>query len=241
MHASNKRRTKTKGSMECGETFVILNPMEMHEQAMVGNRPAKVQWEAYIRNELLNDKQYTLVTRLLYTYPVKRKTSVILHQTFPILENARIADKDPQLISRRHCLSELGNVEMQFCTAFDTKRDGRVFLMGISYLTPDLSTSNCQLKLGLLTPSQKTEVTLSMMNLGDPNDIYTFMVTMVVPYTGCKLCAAFSPPIDTRTRMLKCGKCWKHMQFPVWYCDSECQALDYKRHRRCDGCGGSKK
>jgi hypothetical protein len=240
-HVKSRPRAKRSMSIERSETFVILDPMQMHEHAMIGNKPLKVQWEAYLRNELLNDKQYTLVTRLLYTYPVKRKTSVVLHQTFPILEDARLADKDPGLICKRHCFRDLGNVELHFCNAFDTVHFGRVFLIGISYLAPDLLSSNCQFKLGLLTPSQTAELTLSMTNLGNPSDIYTFMVTMIVPYTGCRLCATFSPPVDTRTRMLKCGRCWKDLQFPVWYCSTECQALDYKRHRVCDGCGVMKK
>jgi hypothetical protein len=37
--------------------------------------------------------------------------------------------------------------------------------------------------------------------------------------------------------MPKCGRCWKDLQFPVWYCDDECQRLDFKRHQGCDGCG----
>lgn len=226
---------------ESGETFVVLDPEMMHNEAMVENNGCKVAWEQYIRSELLTGRQYSLVTRMLYTYPVEKKTSVLLHQAFPILKHAVMADASLDLLPPCKQFRALGNVDFQFCTAFDIEHHGRVFLIGVSCLPPTLSAENCRLKIGVLVPSETNELTISMTNNGDPNDIYIFMVTLVVPFTGCSLCSSFEESEDTRTHMLKCGRCWKSLRFPVWYCDRECQKLDYKRHRRCDGCGVVKK
>ena len=244
MRGNNKKATAQRSKMhdcESGETFVILDPMQMHAEAMQENRSCKAAWELYFRSEILPEKKYSLVTRMLYTYPVKKKTSVVLHQTFPILEHATMADVDPGFVPQRAHFKELGNVDLQFCAAFDTKHHDRVFLVGISCLPPTLTSKDCSLKIGLLVPSEANEHTLSMTNYGDLNDVYIFMVTLVAPFTGCRLCSVFGDSEDTHPHMRKCGKCWENLHFPVWYCDAECQRLDYKRHRRCDGCGCLKK
>jgi len=226
---------------EAGETFVIIDPVQMHNEAMIENRECKLKWEQYIRSEMLTGRQYSLATRLLFTYPVKQKTSVLLHQAFPILKYATMVEVDSGFVPRRGQFTALGNVDLQLCTAFDLEQHGRVFLLGVSCLPSTLSAKDCSLKIGALVPSDTNELTLSMINNGNPNDIYIFMVTLVVPFTGCRLCGACHDSTDTRTHMLKCGRCSKALQFPVWYCDKECQRLDYPRHKRRDGCGVAKK
>ncbi len=44
--------------------------MKMHNKAMQENQSCKITWEMYFSNELLREKQYTLVTRMLHTYSV---------------------------------------------------------------------------------------------------------------------------------------------------------------------------
>jgi hypothetical protein len=218
------------------ETFVIINPMTMHTEAMRENRSCKTTWEMYFRSELLTERQYSLVTRMMHTYPVKKKTSIILPQAFPVLEHATMAETDPTFLPQRVHLKELGNVHLQFCKAFDTVQHNRVFLVGISFLPHTLNSKNCSLKIGRLIPSYNDDYTLSMSNQGHIADMYMFMVTLVIPFTGCNRCSHFGKSDDTHPHMRRCGRCWKNLHFPIWYCDEECQRLDYERHRRCDGC-----
>jgi hypothetical protein len=218
------------------ETFVILDPMQMHTEAMNSCQEYKETWEGYFRNHILTEQRYALITRILFTYPSKHKTSVLLHRTFPILKGAALSDFEPGFAIKHAQFNTLGNVDLKFCAAFDTREHGRVFLVAISCLPPDVDPDICGLKIGRLAPSAK-HLTLSMTNYGDPDDVHVFMVSLVVPFTGCRLCSQLGHSPDTRPRMRKCGRCWKNNGTPVWYCDPECQRLDYKRHRRCDGCG----
>jgi hypothetical protein len=220
------------------ETFVILDPMQMHTEAMNSCREYKETWEGYFRNHILTEQRYALITRILFTYPSKHKTSVLLHRTFPILKNAALSDFEPGFAIKNAQFNTLGNVDLKFCATFDTREHGRVFLVAISCLSPDPDPNICGLKIGRLAPSAK-HLTLSMTNYGDPDNVHVFMVSLVVPFTGCRLCSQLGHSPDTRPRMRKCGRCWKNNGTPVWYCDPECQRLDYKRHRRCDGCGAA--
>jgi hypothetical protein len=37
---------------------------------------------------------------------------------------------------------------------------------------------------------------------------------------------------NREARLLRCGRCWKELRAPVWYCDALCQKADYARHKK---------
>ena len=225
-------RSKTMQNVERDpDTFIITDPAQMHATAMSEHRQYKAMWERYFRSKVLPEQRYGLVTRMLFTCPDTPKTAVVLRHAFPALANATLSKFEPGFTIEPASFHELGNIDLQFCAGFDTPHHGRLFVVAISCLPPPLDPRHCSLKMGRLL----NEHTLAMTNSG--GHAYLFLVTLVVPFTGCQLCAAYGESKDTRTHMRKCGRCWRTRHFPVWYCSTECQRLDYKRHRSCDECG----
>ena len=49
------------------------------------------------------------------------------------------------------------------------------------------------------------------------------------------LCRACGKTLDDK--LLRCGRCWRALCAPVWYCCADCQTADYPRHRK--NCGKS--
>ena len=236
MPKTNKKvRTKTMMQVDDDDinddnAAVVFNPMQMHTVAVSENQHHKAKWQNYFRTEVLPEQRYGLVTRLLYTCPEKSKTIAILSQVFPVLENAAIANFELGFAIQRARFQELGNVDLQFCAGFDTQHNGRLFIVAVSCLSPDLDPTHCTLRIGRLLDDH----TLTMTNTDAKK--YLFMVSLVVPFTGCQLCSQIPDATDTRSHMRKCGRCWSTRHFPVWYCGRKCQRLDYNRHVRCDGC-----
>ena len=231
------------------ETFLVKDAKRMHEEAMVENEASLKNWEWYLREEIFSKSQYTLCTRAIFTYPKEKKTSVLLTNAFPILREAKVSSICPEFVPDRKEFDTLGNVDLHFCSAFDTKNQGRVHLLGISVISSPAFRNKSRLQMGMLASSQEEEslivpadkrgkLTLSMTNLGNPEEIFLFLITMIVPFSGCRFCGRKGLPTKTtHSGMLKCGRCWKQNHFPVWYCDQECQKADYPRHTRNDGCG----
>ena len=228
----------------------------MHEDALLENKEAMKDWERLLRTHLFTDQQYGLVTRLLFSYPNYAKTSVVLCQAFPILEGAAVVSSEttsPE--EKRPSIDENGNIQVFFSTVFDTRHHGQVDLLGIGVILSDEHSNSCQLQIGILAEQsahtnekirlEETGLTLSMTNKGkDPSEIFLFMVTMMIPFKGCRHClrksdghTSTAPPQSTHARMLKCGRCWERLRFPVWYCNTDCQPAHYQRHHTQDGCG----
>ena len=231
------------------ETFLVIDASRMHEEAMVENAASQKNWEWYVREKIFTDCQYTLCTRAMFTYPKHKKTSVILTDAFPVLHEAKVSSIYPKFIPDRQEMDTLGNVDLHFCSAFDTKHYGKVHMLGISVISSPAFRNMSKLQMGMLTSSPEEEgivvpgekrgkLTLSMTNLGKPEEIFLFLVTMIVPFSGCRFCGRKGRHLKTtHPEMLKCGRCWKKNHFPVWYCDQECQKADFPRHSRNDGCG----
>lgn len=74
---------------------------------------------------------------------------------------------------------------------------------------------------------------LSMTNSGDPDHMHMFLVTMLMPFQGCRLCRS----TVAQPGMVRCGQCWKTLSFPVTYCSRQCRLSDAKRHERDECCG----
>ena len=233
-------------AIEMRETFLVPDAFQMHNTALIENEAVIKIWERYLRKEVFPGQQYTLITRALYTYQNMKKTSVILHRAFPILENATICTINPDFVPKRSDIDALGNVHMHFVSSFDTLNHGRVHLIGITAMgNPD---KRCTLKMGMVTASnpdgtpkppskERGDLTLSMTNLGDLNDICLFFITMIVPFTGCRGCGFMGTSKTTRAKMSKCSRCWDNLLFPVCYCSKSCQVVDFQRHSKMDGCG----
>lgn len=231
-------------ALKPNETFLVPDAMDMHRNAYVENKACVNNWEWYLRKEIFRGQKFTLITRALHTYPKMKKTSVILHKAFPVLEKAVVSTINPDFVPMRSKIDALGNVQMHFVSSFDTRHHGRVHILGISVLE-SASPNQCTMQLGMISASnddgspsaaRTPELTLSMTNLSQrPNDIFLFFATMVVPFTGCRLCGSMGESRTTHARMPKCSRCWSRLQFPVWYCSAECQRADYARHK--GGCG----
>ena len=244
-------------SLSLAETFLIKDAEQMHRDALTENHQSMKNWEWLLRTHLITDERYGLVTQLMFSYPRRLKTSVLLCQAFPILKGARIVEEHtklhPDTNQNPQELEDLSHVEFYFNTVFSTLHHGHVHLIGIGVLTSKEQRGSCSLQIGVLAgqmrltdvspaiPSDKEGLTLSMMNKSNnPDEIFMFMVTMLIPFNGCTYCHSKGDDAQTRTtrtRMLKCGRCWKRLRFSVWYCNAECQRADRHRHRSQDGCG----
>ncbi len=220
--------------------------MRMHQNGLIENEECLKSWEWYLRTHIFQKQQFSLVTRVLHTYPKKKKTSVILHKMFPVLEKATLSTINPDFVPQRSEIDALGNVQMHFVSTFDTQNHGKVHMIGISILHDvAVGPNQCKMQLGAIAASdddglpaagtKDPELTISMTNNGKVTDIHLFFATLVIPFTGCRLCRSMGDSCTTRTRMPKCSRCWSRLQFPVWYCSSTCQHTDFERHR--DGCG----
>jgi len=59
-----------------------------------------------------------------------------------------------------------------------------------------------------------------------PLTLVGLCVSLVYQRSCCVACG------KDNAKLLRCGRCWKMLRAPVWYCGPECQAADYPRHRR---------
>jgi hypothetical protein len=217
----------------------------MHKEAMIENTPALKEWEKYLRNKVFTDQKFTLITRLIFSYPRKHKTSVMMSQLFPVLMNARIESSEDAFSKNNSKISTLASFQVNFCSVFETRHHGHVQVLGVGLQGTDMQDDTCDLRIGLLTTTDhrlSNGLTLSMTNKGRPDKISLFMVTMVVPFICCRFCTRrntsnHNEPQTTHPRMMKCGRCWEKLHIPVWYCSRECQTADFHRHRSEEGCG----
>jgi hypothetical protein len=248
------RKAEAAKNQQMAETFLIGNATQMHQEALTENRVSLKNWEGFLRQSIFTDQRYGLITRLLYSYPQRHKTSVRLNQVFPVLEGAEItAQKDAFFANKTIPIKfrSLDNVQLYFSTVFNTRHHGHVNLIGVGVLPSETMRYRCRLQMGTLVAinsddpieSESGNLTLSMTNLSDdPEARFHFMVTMLVPFNGCTHChRAGKTTAPTRVQMLKCGRCWERLHFPVWYCCAECQRADLSRHRTEEGCGGRRK
>jgi hypothetical protein len=226
------------------ETFLIKDALQMHKEAMIENAPALKEWELYLRHRIFSDQKFTLITRLIFSYPKKPKTSVMMSQLFPVLTNARIDSSEDNFTKKYLRTPSMGHFQVNFCSVFETRYHGHVQVLGVGLQPAEAKDETCDLRIGLLTTTDhrlSNGLTLSMTNKGSSDKISLFMVTMIVPFVCCRFCAkrTVSPhePDTTHPRMMKCGRCWDKLHIPVWYCGRQCQTADFDRHRSEEGCG----
>ena len=251
MNKQHKEDKTEPMSLVFNETFLIKDSSRMHKDALVDNQEEPKKWELFLRQHVFTDQKFGLTTQMMFSYPHKKKTSVVLCQAFPVLNGAKIiAEEKDFVISNKKAMrsSAMGNVELFFSTILKTHSHGHVNLLGISVLPSSELRDSCKLEISTILTNTKggesirleeTGLTLSMTNLGKKLDeVFLFMVTMVIPFTGCRKCMRSSnDTTTTHPQMLKCGRCWDKLRFPVWYCCAECQHADYARHRAQEGCG----
>jgi hypothetical protein len=244
---TKQRHNTEKKGPRMDETFLVTNATQMHEEALTENRGSMKNWERFMRERLFPEARFGIVTRMLFSYPRQPKTSARLHQAFPVLEGAKFLGKDVDLLSQKpECMrfKELDTVQLHFNSFFETRRHGVVNITGIAVLPSPIMRDLCRLQIGSLAPTKDDpggDMTLSMTNFGtEPDTMFLFMVTMLVPFSGCRCCGKRTRPSSadpTRAHMRKCGRCWAQLRYPIWYCSVECQRSDHRRHRAEEGCG----
>ena len=209
---------------------LITDINRMDEDAKTENMIPIKQWEQYLRCEIYPNRHITPVTRALFTYPSVTVTDVRLGDAFPVLKRATIVPICPELLPRCPQVELLDNVQLHFAVTFDTVWHGQVHLIAVSVPETLRSRGKCHIQL---KSEDDEEITLSMTNHGDIEDLHIFFVTLIVPYRGCRRCRYEAIHDD----MYRCGKCWRKLQFPVIYCSKRCQSLDFMRHCKHEGCG----
>ena len=128
---------------------------------------------------------------------------VVLKELFPALEGAREL--------KRSC-------EYDLQVLFDTERYDRVIVV-------------CSgMNKGEMVKFVDGQVYAYPRQFSGPLTAAGLCVSLVYQRSNCLACGKE----DTGdARLLRCGRCWKTLRAPVWYCGPECQAADYyPRHRR---------
>ena len=128
---------------------------------------------------------------------------VVLKELFPALEGAREL--------KRSC-------EYDLQVLFETERYDRVIVV-------------CSgMNKGEMVKLVDGQVHAYPGEFSGPLTIVGLCVSLIYQRSCCLACGKE----DTGdSRLLRCGRCWKTLRAPVWYCGPECQAADYyPRHKR---------
>ena len=210
----------------------MFNPSKMHTAACAieQNAQAMQAWERFMQTELFTAVEFSTVTRLIFTCPKFRKTSVMLMDVFPALNGATLAPMSTEYTPDIEIIERLGNVRAHGMLSFDTLHHGQVHLLTISVAENPTAKDQCEISLTNESP-ESLDFMFTMTNHGDLDNVHLFFTTLVVPFAGCKTCS------KKTSSMTKCMQCWDTMQFPIWYCGKQCEHADGERHRTQEGCG----
>ena len=168
-----------------------------------------------------------------------------LQELFPVLKGARFnLDENSRLASDK-ALSE--STDFKFTGTDDT---------GFATVVRFTTVRHGQVMFSFTGKSDQTGCTFQFVQrlVGDTAQHFLYINTP--PTAKCVIspslvwrsgirCQACRMTLEDRAKhdsestkgkkLLRCGRCWRTLCAPVWYCCAECQAADYPQHRQFCG------
>jgi hypothetical protein len=164
---------------------------------------------------------WTLTNLSIHYTPQSPLINVVLQELFPVLEGAVVCGG-----ALMRSFVPPGSSISHMHVPFDTMHHGQVMVACVGF------DEGCRMEIVQTNVEGHTAACHCLR--GYPELIKSIAhcgvgVSLVHQRSCCQTCGKD----DTcEAKLLRCGRCWKTLCAPVWYCSAQCQAADYPRHKK---------
>jgi hypothetical protein len=164
---------------------------------------------------------WTFTNMAMHYTPQFPLINVVLQELFPVLEGAVVSGN-----AFMRSFVPPGSSVSQMHVPFDTVLHGQVMVSCVGI------NEGCRMELVQTNVEEHAAPCHCLRTY--PMEVKEIAncgvgVSLIHQRSCCRACGKE----DTReAKLLRCGRCWKTLCAPVWYCNAECQAADYPRHKK---------